>query len=106
MVTPVDDAQVGCVLGFDVTTPVELVLQIAPVASSTSSSTPPASTLSDGQMVLRAEPGPLTISYAAAVPTPIAEPPKVTEIDRIVALRPSRYCPSDRLGGFAGHEFG
>ena len=26
--------------------------------------------------------------------------------DRVDALRPSRYCPSDRLSGFAGSRFG
>jgi transglutaminase-like putative cysteine protease len=33
-----------------------------------------------------------------------AEP--VSEIDALVYRRPSRYCPSDRLSGFAAAEFG
>jgi transglutaminase-like putative cysteine protease len=110
MVTAVDAAQVGCALSFDVTEPAEMVLQIAvagPARSSLSAS-PPAEivTLPDGQQVLRAEPGRLTVGYAAEVDPPVAAPIFVGEVDRIVALRPSRYCPADRLAGFAAAEFG
>jgi transglutaminase-like putative cysteine protease len=110
MVTAVDAAQVGCALSFDVTAPAELVLQIAAVAATgPTMAVSPASavvTLPDGQQVLRAAPGRLTISYSATVaPEPAADSP-VAEVDRIVALRPSRYCPSDRLAGFTAQEFG
>jgi transglutaminase-like putative cysteine protease len=30
----------------------------------------------------------------------------VRDLDRLVFLRPSRFCPSDRMGGFASSEFG
>ena len=111
--TAVDAAQVGCALSFDVTAPAELVLQIAAVAATGPSlAVSPASTvatLPDGQQVLRAAPGRLTISYSAAV-APAADGSTagqtVAEVDRIVALRPSRYCPSDRLAGFTAREFG
>jgi len=50
-------------------------------------------------------PGALLVEYAARVDgrQPI---PAGTDIDRLVALRPSRYCPSDRLHGTALAEFG
>ena len=37
---------------------------------------------------------------------PVADPRAVTELDATVALRPSRYCPSDQLGPWAHKEFG
>ena len=37
---------------------------------------------------------------------PVGDAQRVTMRDRIDALRPSRYCPSDRLSGFAGSRFG
>jgi transglutaminase-like putative cysteine protease len=105
-----DSAQVGCALSFDVPAPAEMVLQIAAVsATGASLSASPAArieTLPDGQQLLRAAPGRLTVSYSAAVGPPAGFPRTVSEVDRIVALRPSRYCPADRLGGFAAREFG
>ena len=32
--------------------------------------------------------------------------PAVTDAQRAVALRPSRYCPTDRMAGFAKRQFG
>jgi transglutaminase-like putative cysteine protease len=107
-----DTARVGCTLGFDVTEPAEIVLQIAVAA-------PAAETLTadtDGRRVeavevpgrqhlVRAPAGRLTVTYSAEVGE-LPEPAGVTETDRIVALRPSRYCPSDRLAGFAATQFG
>jgi len=59
---------------------------------------------------LEAPPGQLDITYRATVSGP-AEPrggsePAGDDYDRIVALRPSRYCPSDALLGFAAGELG
>lgn len=55
--------------------------------------------------VVDAPAGPLAVSYAATVEGHIAVP-GTEEVDRLVALRPSRYCPSDRLGVTARAEFG
>jgi transglutaminase-like putative cysteine protease len=56
---------------------------------------------------VRAEAGLLTVFYSGATGTagPL-RPEPVTDPDRIMALRPSRYCPSDRLSGFALSHFG
>ncbi|MEU7871407.1 transglutaminase family protein [Dactylosporangium sp. NPDC049140] len=46
-------------------------------------------------------PGRLVVAYSgngAGRPAPALP---LTDLDRIVATRPSRYCPSDRLGGYA-----
>nr|BFE69496.1 transglutaminase family protein [Actinoplanes digitatis] len=56
--------------------------------------------------LVRAPRGRLTVTYTAEVAASGTEPYGVTEVERIVALRPSRYCPSDRLGGFAAAMFG
>jgi hypothetical protein len=59
------------------------------------------------QHFVRAGPGMLAMSYHAVV-TP-CDPPiveRMTEAQRIIGLRPSRYCPSDRLAGFADRHFG
>lgn len=45
--------------------------------------------------------GRLVATYTRNGPGPAAPPVAVTDLDRIVATRPSRYCPSDRLGGYA-----
>ena len=110
--TPVNDSQVGSRLGFDITEPAELVLQIAaarPVTETlrvTSGGEPvDVIELAGRQHYLRAPKGRLDVTYQATVAAQ-PEPPAVTEYDRIVALRPSRYCPSDRIGGFAATQFG
>lgn len=109
-------AQVGCALGFDVTEPAEIVLQVAlarpgPERLSAASGGRGVDALqlpgSGGrQHVLRVPAGTLTVTYSAAAGPAAEEPVEVTEPERIVALRPSRYCPADRLAGFAGREFG
>ena len=48
--------------------------------------------------------GLLRIDYDATV-TGVADPHQVTEADRIIFLRPSRYAESDRLGPIAQAEF-
>jgi transglutaminase-like putative cysteine protease len=112
-VTSVNISQVGSSLGFDVTAPAEIVLQIAAADPLTES----LSVASDGRAVevvelpgrqhyLRAPKGRLTVTYSAEVAVDRPAPEGVTELDRIVALRPSRYCPSDRMAGFAARQFG
>ena len=59
------------------------------------------------QHLIRAEPGGLVVTYDAAVDRSAAstvEP--VTHVRRVAALRPSRYCPADRMVGFARSHFG
>ena len=60
----------------------------------------------DGARVHRLElaSGQTTITYSASVEDGGA-PRAVTPADWAVALRPSRYCPSDQLEGFARAEF-
>lgn len=48
--------------------------------------------------------GDLHLTYDATVRLPPGEPPEVTEADRYTYLLPSRYCPSDLVGGFAAAE--
>ncbi|WP_324187508.1 transglutaminase-like domain-containing protein [Actinokineospora iranica] len=55
--------------------------------------------------VVDASPGDLVFRYRAT--HKYGRPPsEVTAAERIEYLRPSRYCPSDRLGGYAARLFG
>jgi transglutaminase-like putative cysteine protease len=112
-VASVNNSQVGATLAFDVTEPAEIVLQIAaadPVEESLSLDSGgralEAVELPGRQHCVRAPAGRLTVTYSAQVAVTRPSPADVTDLDRIVALRPSRYCPSDRLAGFAGTMFG
>jgi transglutaminase-like putative cysteine protease len=68
----------------------------------------------DGRIhVVRADAGTLSISYAATIRSPGLPAPGAMaatneeaafDAESIVALRQSRYCPSDALGGFASVE--
>jgi len=60
----------------------------------------------DGARVhrLRLNAGDTTVAYTAAVQDG-GPARKVTPAEWAEALRPSRYCPSDQLEGFAGTEF-
>jgi transglutaminase-like putative cysteine protease len=104
-------SQVACSIAFDVTAPSEIVLCIAaakPVSESLSvlAGGKPVEVveLTGRQHYVRVPVGPVAVTYSASVAGGEAEP--VTEVERIEALRPSRYCPSDRLGGFAARMFG
>jgi transglutaminase-like putative cysteine protease len=55
--------------------------------------------------IVEAQPGPLEVFYEAVVGPDDGSPLPVSEAERIEALRPSRYCPSDQLGGFAARQF-
>jgi transglutaminase-like putative cysteine protease len=126
--TGVDDpgaavGSVGCTIEFAVATPVVIALQVAvarPPAELrserldvTANGLPVdvrelATACGSRQHLLRAEPGDLTIRYDATfAPLPAAAPTcvPVAEGERVEALRPSRYCPSDRLVGFARSHF-
>lgn len=52
-------------------------------------------------------PGTLALSYTATV-EPDDEGPTtpIDDLERLTYLRPSRYCPSDKLSGWATDEFG
>ncbi|MEV4628477.1 transglutaminase family protein [Micromonospora sp. NPDC049523] len=113
--------QVGCTLTLDVTAPAGVVLQIAPAR-------PPGGDLSERLDIvnntvpvtaseiagpvggrahlIRVQPGKLTVDYRATVTTAAATTDRVDDAARVEALRPSRYCPSDRLAGFAQSHFG
>jgi hypothetical protein len=115
----VTDLHVSSELEFDVGQSAEIVLQMAAARR-------PGVTVSDrfearvdgrpvpvtaldtpdgGRLhVLIADPGRLHISYDAQA-TAQASPATVTPLERITALQPSRYCPSDRLLGFAAGQF-
>ena len=54
--------------------------------------------------LLTVEPGRVLIDYTATVTGRAAEAP-VTEADRVIYLRPSRYAESDRLTAVARSEF-
>lgn len=50
--------------------------------------------------------GQLVVAYEATVPTPEHAAIPVTDLDRVVYTRPSRYCDSDRLAAVAATHFG
>lgn len=60
--------------------------------------------------VVDAPEGPLSVRYRATVPpatvTWADAGTSVTDLDRLTFVLPSRYCPSDRLAGWAATEFG
>jgi transglutaminase-like putative cysteine protease len=113
---------VGCRLVLEVATPAVIAVQVAAarrrgtrfderldVVDDTGVLTTPEISDRDGsrQHWIRAEPGTLTIAYTATLTSAgIPAPERVTDEQRIVALRPSRYCPSDRVSGFALSHFG
>jgi transglutaminase-like putative cysteine protease len=109
--------RVGCQLTFDVTAPATIVLQVAVAGAAEADlrvthEGVPAPVSEFGaphgghRHLVRAEPGELTLSYAATVAFRDATPRPAPDQDRFEALVPSRYCPSDRLVGFAQRLFG
>jgi transglutaminase-like putative cysteine protease len=111
---------VGCQLDFAVSTPATVVLQIAAarrpgvlVRDRLTITNGPVDLAaqevvgSDGgrQHIIRVNPGRLTIIYQATLTGSGASPP-TTDTEWVEALRPSRYCPSDRMTGFAQSNFG
>jgi transglutaminase-like putative cysteine protease len=110
-------ATVGAQAIFDVTAPSLLSLQV--VAANDDGSALTASL--DGaaldiaeirgpapfarQHLVRCGPGRLTISYQASVTPGSGEATTVEEAERLMMLRPSRYCPSDRLVTYGATRF-
>ena len=115
-------------LEFVVTSPAALALQIAASRSAGTISAEVMEVTVDGvdqsgsvcelssagtgrTHLIESPPGLLRIHYRASVtpapPHSRAHTPEALQPDdgRIVALRQSRYCPSDALGGFAAAEF-
>jgi hypothetical protein len=123
---------ISCDLAFAVTEAAEVVVQV--VASSSAGHVveecfqvdtdgkPPSSALELRDLsgarlhVLRSVPGRLTVTYRAQIEaaTPRSRGERgahaggeqSSDYERLVYLRPSRYCPSDHLVGFAVAEFG
>ena len=56
--------------------------------------------------VIDAPVGQLSVAYEATVALGQTDPVEVTERERFHYVLPSRYCPSDRVEGFAATEFG
>jgi transglutaminase-like putative cysteine protease len=112
---------VGCSLTLEVTAPSSIVIQVAVARR-------PAVTISERlevvnnmvalpaqeltgaaggrQHLLHVQPGSVTIEYDATITAGPGTPIRVTDEERVAALRPSRYCPSDRLTGMALSHFG
>jgi transglutaminase-like putative cysteine protease len=114
-------SQVGCALTLEVTTPASVVIQVAAARRRDSVISERLDVVNNAvpvpvqelagpaggrQHLVQVQPGTVTVGYDATI-TPGVEPPaRVTAEDRVEALRPSRYCPSDRLAGLAQDRFG
>jgi transglutaminase-like putative cysteine protease len=121
----------SCALGFWVVEPAEVVLQVTASGSAGSVLLERFEARSEGEPlattellgpkgtrshVLRAPPGRLTVSYRSELdatspagseaPVDLDGPELSAAYSRLVYLRPSRYCPSDHLVGFAVAQFG
>jgi transglutaminase-like putative cysteine protease len=57
------------------------------------------------QHLVRVPPGTVTVTYRATARTDVRGQLPVTAREHVEALRPSRYCPSDRVAGFARGQF-
>jgi transglutaminase-like putative cysteine protease len=114
---------VGFDIVLEVTEPSTLVLSIAPATSAGAIDVERLEVSVNGSPIvpprilptehggllhdLAAPRGTLTLSYDAYVLPPVDAPPSpIDEVELLTYLRPSRYCPSDRLTGLAITEFG
>jgi transglutaminase-like putative cysteine protease len=127
-VTTPDDMTrvVSCSLGFDITEAAEVALQVVTADSAgrviserfeVAVDGAPPSSLEEirtphGERihVMEAGPGLLAVEYRAEIEArgtgrPTGNPDPTIAFDRQLYLRPSRYCPSDHLVGFAVSEF-
>jgi transglutaminase-like putative cysteine protease len=124
-------ARVGCELTFEVSPGVVLALQVAPATSAGDVLDEELDVTLDRRPIgepvvevavdhggrthlVRGGPGRLHVAYGATIRRP--EPPAAAafsrdvdadthyDADAIIALRQSRYCPSDALAGFAAAE--
>jgi transglutaminase-like putative cysteine protease len=121
--------RVGCELSFEIVVPSRLALHVAVaqtgdvteerfrLSASTDGNDPVAITAEHGGRIqlVGARPGRLDVSYSAVVgPGDLAGANAAGAapggdqlgIEQLVALRQSRYCPSDQLAGFAAANFG
>lgn len=114
-------SRVGCTLALAVTTPASVVIQVAAARRRddviserldvVNNAVPvPVQELAGPaggrQHLVQVQPGTLTVGYAATITAGAESSARVTDEDRVEALRPSRYCPSDRLAGLAQARFG
>lgn len=100
-----------------------LALQIAPARSAGEITAEQLTVTRDGQPtdvtelagehggrlhLLRSDAGRLQIAYTATVRPvpPVADPGGDIDIEAVIYLRQSRYCPSDTMVGYAGVELG
>lgn len=119
--------EIGCRLSYHIEAPATLVLQVtayrpappARLVASTADGDDVAVTEIDGswaaggrQHLVSAPVGDLTVSYRvttlpppASDQAPAAAGSAVSQLDRVIYTRPSRYCPSDRMTGFAAARF-
>lgn len=104
--------QVRALLEYTVAEPAQLVLQVGLAHGigelNVRSNGEPmrAEHIGAGQMLVTADAGSLSVSYLGQADLLSAQPAASTPASRVEALRPSRYCPSDRIAGYAGSRFG
>lgn len=102
MTTPVT---VQSELTFEVTEPALVVVQLA-VGGAPVVTGGRVEELAPGQHAIEADRGTLHVHYLSTVSVDRAATRTPGRLERIEALRPSRYCPSDRMLGFATTRFG
>jgi transglutaminase-like putative cysteine protease len=114
-------AEVGCDLVFDVAEHVAMALQVAAASTAGTLEDEELVVAVDGQpvdveevavdhggrvQILRSGAGRLTVHYRALLRPATPGDASVTAAERLIALRQSRYCPSDSLEAFAALELG
>ena len=115
---------VTCDLSFSVAEPAEVIIQVVASRSAGHVEDQRFAATTDGHAptsveeivsrdgatmhIIGTDPGRLTVSYRSTLrpQSPGAGSLLDAEFERQVYLRPSRYCPSDHLVGFAVAEFG
>lgn len=112
---------VTCELGFEIVDRATLALQLAPALSAGPVLEESLVIELDGRALasdevavdhrgrihmVQSAAGHLDVHYLAVVNTSVALATPPTALERLSYLRQSRYCPSDRLDGFAADEFG
>jgi transglutaminase-like putative cysteine protease len=112
---------VGGTLFFDVSTPTTIVFQVAAAYRFGVSIEERLDVVNNGvtlpvqelpgpvggrQHLADVGPGLVCLAYDAKITrAPVATAHPVTPVERVEALRPSRFCPSDRMTGFARSRF-
>ncbi len=115
--------QLSCFLGFDVTEPATIVLQVAPADGAGERVEENLVITLDGERlaprrigadhggvvhVIESGVGQLEIAQEAVIRSSAGPEPEVTaelDAEQFTYLRQSRYCPSDRMTGLAAYEF-